>query len=311
MKKAFLLSLFIILIGISFISAEEIVCSSNADCGQVSVSYTFCKNSTHICTTTTTPTCKNATTNISSCNDIKEDTCWICENGCENRACILEIEVCNSDNLNLCQGKNECEGAGGKWESNVCNEKADDENNNETDNNETENNNKTTNNGLGQIIRNRVHAGVYTSPTGEQIRVRELAQNRFLLQFDDEGIDAETELEIEQETENNKTKLKTKLSNGRDAEIKIMPGAASERALERLRLKVCSLENNCSIELKEVGVSEEDKQLAYEIQAERHARILGMFRAKMQVKAQVDAETGELIRVKKPWWAFLATEPEE
>ena len=25
----------------------------------------------------------------------------------------------------------------------------------------------------------------------------------------------------------------------------------------------------------------------------------------------VDAETGELIRVKKPWWAFLAVEDEE
>jgi len=31
----------------------------------------------------------------------------------------------------------------------------------------------------------------------------------------------------------------------------------------------------------------------------------------MNVEAQVDAETGEIIRVKKPWWAFLASEPAE
>jgi hypothetical protein len=30
----------------------------------------------------------------------------------------------------------------------------------------------------------------------------------------------------------------------------------------------------------------------------------------MQVQAQVDAETGEIIQVNKPWWAFLAVEPE-
>lgn len=125
-----------------------------------------------------------------------------------------------------------------------------------------------------------------------------------------------TELELEQEivedeaTGKNRTRLRAKLSNGRKGEIKVMPDTASKKALERLRLKVCSAENNCTIELKEVGKGNETR-LAYEVQAERHFRILGLFRTKARVKAQVDAETGEIIRVKKPWWAFLATEPEE
>ena len=128
---------------------------------------------------------------------------------------------------------------------------------------------------------------------------------------DEEDIEAETELELEQEeTENNKTKIKVKLSNGRKAEIKIMPDAASEKALERLGLKVCSSENNCTIELKETG-EDSDIRASYEVQVERHMRILALFRAKAQVKAQIDAETGEVIIVKKPWWAFLALEPEE
>jgi len=51
-------------------------------------------------------------------------------------------------------------------------------------------------------------------------------------------------------------------------------------------------------------------QFKYEMQAERHARILGLFKAKMQVRAEVDADTGE-VKTFKPWWAFLASEKEE
>jgi len=108
----------------------------------------------------------------------------------------------------------------------------------------------------------------------------------------------------------NGTQLKVHLSNGRNAEIKIMPDTASETALARLRLKVCNETRNCTIQLKEVGQGNETR-LAYELQIERHSRILGIFEAKMQVRAEVDAETGEVISVGKPWWAFLATQPEE
>jgi len=36
-----------------------------------------------------------------------------------------------------------------------------------------------------------------------------------------------------------------------------------------------------------------------------------MFKTKMKVRAQVSAESGEVIRVHKPWWAFLASETDE
>jgi len=162
--------------------------------------------------------------------------------------------------------------------------------------------------GLGQTIHNRVRAGTYTNEQGKQIRISELANNRIRLQV--RNISADCELNITQEQVQNRTRLKVMLSNGRKAEIKIMPDVASERALERLRLRVCSSENNCSLQLKEVGKGNETK-LAYEVQVERHMRILGLFRTKAKVKAEVDAENGEIIRVKKPWWAFLASEPEE
>jgi TolA-binding protein len=169
---------------------------------------------------------------------------------------------------------------------------------------------QTQNQGAETQLQNqvRVRSGNYENSNGEQIQIQN--ENQFRLQVG--GVEATSDLEIGSEYDpvQNRTRLRTQLSNGQNAEIKIMPNTASERALERLRLKVCSEENNCTIELKEVG-SGKDKQLAYELQAERHSRILGLFRAKMEVKAQISAENGEVIRIRKPWWAFLATEPAE
>lgn len=100
-------------------------------------------------------------------------------------------------------------------------------------------------------------------------------------------------------------KLKATMSNGQNAEIKVMPDTASEKALERLRMTSC--DGNCTIELKEVGTGGQTK-MAYEVQAQKEARVFGIFKTKMDVEAQVDAETGEVIKSKKPWWAFLASE---
>ena len=41
------------------------------------------------------------------------------------------------------------------------------------------------------------------------------------------------------------------------------------------------------------------------------SKVFGIFKTDMDVEAQIDAETGEVIKSKKPWWAFLATESEE
>lgn len=150
----------------------------------------------------------------------------------------------------------------------------------------------------------QIQAGeTYMAQNGESIQVQGEG-NRTRLRVRD--VEAHTDLEVTSDGQ----KFRAKLSNGRNAEIKIMPNVASERALERLRLRNCTESQNCTIELREVGQGNQSR-LAYEVQAERHARILGLFQAKMQVQAQVDAETGELIRVGKPWWAFLATESEE
>ena len=89
---------------------------------------------------------------------------------------------------------------------------------------------------------------------------------------------------------------KKTLSNGRNAKIKLMPETASQRAIERLG------ELNFTIQLKEVR---KDK-IAYELIGNKEGKFLGIFKIMARVKAQVDAETGD-VKVIKPWWSFLAS----
>jgi len=154
----------------------------------------------------------------------------------------------------------------------------------------------------------QVQDGTHTSEGGQMFKIQTQSNNRIKLEV--VGVSAECDCEMKQEKVQNNTKLYAGLSNGKNAEIKVMPNTASEKALERLRLKVCSEENQCQIELKEVGSGEQTK-LAYELKTQRQSKVFGLFKAKMQVQAQVDAENGEVIKVKKPWWAFLASEPTE
>ena len=115
----------------------------------------------------------------------------------------------------------------------------------------------------------------------------------------------DTELEVQQETDDrNITKIKIKTKDGKVKAI-IMPDKAAERAIERLKLKFCNEENNCTMELKEVDEGQRVR-IAYELNKEGKARLFWVIPMKMKVAAQIDAENGEVILVKKPWWVFLA-----
>lgn len=154
----------------------------------------------------------------------------------------------------------------------------------------------------------RVQSGSYMTESGKQIQVQEQSNNR--VQLKSGTVSAQTSMEMTQEQTQGQVKLKVKLSNGKNSEVKVMPDTASEKAMERLRINVCSEENNCQIELKEVGEGEQVRA-AYEVKVQKQAKFLGLFKTKMQVQAQVDAENGEVIQIKKQWWAFLASESEE
>ena len=155
----------------------------------------------------------------------------------------------------------------------------------------------------------QVQAGDFNVEGGKQIQIRSNESNK--LQLKSGNHKADTGMKLMQQTNaNGEMQIKAQLSNGKNADVKVMPDAASEKALERLQMKNCNATNGCQIELKEVGEGNQTRA-AYEIHVIKQSKILGLFKKKMPVQAQIDAENGEVIKSQKPWWAFLASESEE
>ena len=173
-------------------------------------------------------------------------------------------------------------------------------------------NNSSSSNGIGSSLsvqisekREEFRSGSFEVSLGSFLSVREIVKG--LLELREGNVTVRTELNLTKvKKDNDGNSLEVTLSNGRNAEIKTMPSTASETAIARLGIKVCNADNNCTIELKEVGSGDNNK-VEYDVQAERHSKILGIFNAKMQVDAEVDAETGDVIADHRPWWAFIAT----
>ena len=84
-----------------------------------------------------------------------------------------------------------------------------------------------------------------------------------------------------------------------EGKVKILPETASQRARERLG------ELGFNVSLKEVGSGNQTKSY-YEVSAEKEGKMFGLFKVKGKVSADVDDETGEVMKVHKPWWGFMA-----
>lgn len=106
------------------------------------------------------------------------------------------------------------------------------------------------------------------------------------------------------EVNNSTLRIRAKFSNGKQADIKVMPEVAAQKALRALSLHQCT--NNCSIVLKQIGSGNSTK-LVYQMKANVTAKIFGLFRDKINVRTQVDSETGQIISKNRPWWSFLAS----
>jgi hypothetical protein len=90
-----------------------------------------------------------------------------------------------------------------------------------------------------------------------------------------------------------------KLSNGKENDVKIMPEVASQNAIEKLG------DLGWQVELKGVGQGESAKYV-YNADGKKEVKILGLFNVKIKVNAEIDSATGDVIKIKKPWWSFLA-----
>ena len=114
-------------------------------------------------------------------------------------------------------------------------------------------------------------------------------------------VDAEDEIDLEENTAGSNYSLRARLRNGNHTNIRIMPDTASEIALERLRAK------NFTIQFRE-RLHNNVPRVVYNIESNDDGRFLGIFKIRMRANAEVDPETGELLDVNKPWWAFMVAE---
>lgn len=76
-------------------------------------------------------------------------------------------------------------------------------------------------------------------------------------------------------------------------EVKILPEEASSKA-------------TAVTEVGAIELKEESQQPIYSVKGTKQAKLLFVIPVSMQIETKVNAESGNVISVKKPWWSFLA-----
>ena len=118
----------------------------------------------------------------------------------------------------------------------------------------------------------------------------------------EDELEIEIEDELEVEVEEGDDSLTVVTSDDERKEIKVLPDDAIKRIRERL--KSAEIER---IELRE-EVHKNVPRVVYLIEGNQNGKFLGVFKLKLKAAASVDSETGEIVDVRVPWWAFLVSE---
>ena len=87
--------------------------------------------------------------------------------------------------------------------------------------------------------------------------------------------------------------------NNETKRLRLMPDQIKDKIKEKIKSKI----HNESIELDEDG--------NYQVQAQKDAKLFGLFKIKEKVKWEYNSETGELTKTKTSWWGFLAKDVEQ
>ena len=100
--------------------------------------------------------------------------------------------------------------------------------------------------------------------------------------------------------------LQYQLSDGEFISANLNREQAQEKVRERIQQKFkiqnCSCENIQIVELKNV---QNQTRIAYQVIEDQEGKIFGLFKKKIQIMANVDIETGEVISIKKPWYMWM------
>ena len=131
------------------------------------------------------------------------------------------------------------------------------------------------------------------------------------IETNDGDLEVESELEVTQSEDGREITITQ--ADGEVISVDILPDEALEIARQRLRFRgrFRNLnESDISMNLEEI-THNNIPRVVYNIQANQNGRFLGIFKLAMDVEAQVDPETGEVITASRPWWAFLVSVDED
>ena len=84
-----------------------------------------------------------------------------------------------------------------------------------------------------------------------------------------------------------------------EREVKIMPDQVEEKLKERVKAR---------LELRNITLDENGN---YQVQTKKRARLFFLIPVREHVEAQIDSSTGEILKMKNPWWGFLARDVKE
>jgi hypothetical protein len=268
---------------------------------------------------------------------------------CIEEEVLEDNETCDLNNLNLCLTEDECEIVNGEWANDSCIEEIEDDDDlNETEEeNETEDDDEEMDDGISceairlervciqrnkcgwdeefgtcariekvmakygnkSAVKQRVlnYLNATDCPTdcncsgstvkcdvnGTRVMIVVTGSGNIIIQTKE--VNASTSVELIKKEDG----IYANLTN-KEIKMILMPDKAWEKVKDKINVEEC--EEDCEIELDESG--------KYQMQIKRHSKILGIFNKKMKINAEVDLESGD-VKVVKPWWAFIASEPAE
>jgi len=91
------------------------------------------------------------------------------------------------------------------------------------------------------------------------------------------------------------SKLYMEINKEKKSEIKVLPEEASSKAVE-----ATGAEQTNEMELKQ-----EQEKPVYSVRVTKRVRLFSFIPLAMNIETKVDAETGDVFSIKKPWWSFF------
>lgn len=134
---------------------------------------------------------------------------------------------------------------------------------------------------LSQVVTN-----VYFKNDKKEVKIKvDKIKKESLVEIDGKAINTQKGIEIK----NSRLHLETSVGS---KEIKILPNEVYSKGQEITRIE-------------EVKLTEESQSPVYSVKGTKQAKLLFILPVTLRLETKVNAESGEILSVNKPWWSFL------